>query len=503
MGWRCIPSCREYGGGCRLDDPGGRIVPFTRAKFAPGSIRNRLSPRFELLSASIFFEPSSTRRTRRLRPSRQACRYFCKQRLLSVRTRCRRGAVRRFSTCANSFVRSRSDPARPSSSSAWRIPERTAREKLARSQRSATVASRCFAATSAFQFQSQPGAHSDEQSSPTVSEQRRPRLPCARASHDVEQPCRQRVGAGSPSKAAAPTSDPCRNNAVIARLRIRFCNSGVDAARNRNPSLVRFCSAGLSADTAKYLTRVWVGVIIKFRRPDHEMQRITRNFALRCCSTPSAQLMRAQTLVRLLRPAGRWRTRRGDDLAAFLQQNSHGRLRSRPACAAGMFGAVRCSAGNIGGGEGGDGVQRPHGYGASRCEGQRSCRTTDPVDHCKVKGTTDQDQCAAASAEWNGKFVMGGQGASPACRKPGIGMMDALSKGYATQTDTGHTGTVAGGEWAMGDMEPSFNYRHLAAPRTSETSKRWLGHYGRRPNVRISRAVRRRATGVMRPTLSR
>lgn len=111
---------------------------------------------------------------------------------------------------------------------------------------------------------------------------------------------------------------------------------------------------------------------------------------------------------------------------------------------------------------------------------------TDPVAHCKVTGTIGSKINFAVwlPRDWNGKFVMGGQGGFAGnVESQAIGMMDALRKGYATAgTDTGHKGTVAGGEWALGDMEAIVNYGHLASHRTSETSKALVAaHYGRTP----------------------
>ena len=112
--------------------------------------------------------------------------------------------------------------------------------------------------------------------------------------------------------------------------------------------------------------------------------------------------------------------------------------------------------------------------------------SNDPVAHCKVTGAIGSKIKFSVwlPDSWNGKFVMGGQGGfAGSVESQAIGMMDALRKGYATAgTDTGHTGTVADGRWALGDMEAIVNYGHLASHRTSEVSKAIVAtRYGRPP----------------------
>ena len=108
----------------------------------------------------------------------------------------------------------------------------------------------------------------------------------------------------------------------------------------------------------------------------------------------------------------------------------------------------------------------------------------EPVAHCKVSGVIGKETKFAIwlPATWNGRFVMGGQGGfAGVVESQAIGMMDGLRKGYATAgTDTGHVGTVAGGQWALGDMERIVNYGHLAPHRVTEVAKSVVKtHYGK------------------------
>src|SRR5262249_26031531 len=110
--------------------------------------------------------------------------------------------------------------------------------------------------------------------------------------------------------------------------------------------------------------------------------------------------------------------------------------------------------------------------------------TNEPVPHCKVTGIMGKELNFAVwlPEKWNGKFVMGGQGGfAGVVESQAIGMMDALSKGYATAgTDTGHVGTVAGGAWALGEMERIVNYAHGSIHSVSELGKAVVkARYGR------------------------
>jgi feruloyl esterase len=110
----------------------------------------------------------------------------------------------------------------------------------------------------------------------------------------------------------------------------------------------------------------------------------------------------------------------------------------------------------------------------------------DPVPHCKISGVIGKEMNFSVwmPDAWNGRFVMGGQGGfAGVVESQAIGMMDGLRKGYATAgTDTGHTGTVAGAAWALGDMERIVNYAHLAVHRVTEVGKAAVkANYGRAP----------------------
>lgn len=105
----------------------------------------------------------------------------------------------------------------------------------------------------------------------------------------------------------------------------------------------------------------------------------------------------------------------------------------------------------------------------------------EPVAHCLVTGVVGQDINFSVwlPEDWNGKFVMGGQGGfAGALESQANSMFGALAKGYASAgTDTGHQGTVAGGEWALGDMEGIVNYGHLASHRVTVTAKALVSEY--------------------------
>ncbi|RYG36070.1 MAG: tannase/feruloyl esterase family alpha/beta hydrolase [Burkholderiales bacterium] len=115
---------------------------------------------------------------------------------------------------------------------------------------------------------------------------------------------------------------------------------------------------------------------------------------------------------------------------------------------------------------------------------QEASTINEPVAHCKVTGVIGKELNFAVwlPEKWNGKFVMGGQGGfAGAVESQAIGMMNALAKGYATAgTDTGHSGTVAGGAWALGDMERIVNYAHTSIHSVSELGKATVSaRYGR------------------------
>ena len=115
---------------------------------------------------------------------------------------------------------------------------------------------------------------------------------------------------------------------------------------------------------------------------------------------------------------------------------------------------------------------------------QASTSVSEPVPHCKVTGVMGKETNFAVwlPEKWNGKFVMGGQGGfAGSVESQAIGMMDALSKGYATAgTDTGHAGSVADGSWALGEMERIVNYAHASIHSVSELGKATVkARYGR------------------------
>ncbi|MEQ1784406.1 MAG: tannase/feruloyl esterase family alpha/beta hydrolase, partial [Hyphomonadaceae bacterium] len=114
---------------------------------------------------------------------------------------------------------------------------------------------------------------------------------------------------------------------------------------------------------------------------------------------------------------------------------------------------------------------------------------TTPVPLCKIDGVIDKEINFSIwlPDQWNGKFVMGGQGgfAGKVESQP-MAVMNALQQGYATAgTDTGHNSPGRGidGVWAMGDVERIVNYAHGAIHRVTATSKSLVqSRYGRAPD---------------------
>lgn len=111
-----------------------------------------------------------------------------------------------------------------------------------------------------------------------------------------------------------------------------------------------------------------------------------------------------------------------------------------------------------------------------------------PVPLCKIDGVIDKEINFSVwlPDQWNGKFVMGGQGgfAGKVESQP-LAVMNALQQGYATAgTDTGHDSPGRGidGAWAMGDVERIVNYAHGAIHRVTATSKSIVNaRYGKAP----------------------
>jgi pimeloyl-ACP methyl ester carboxylesterase len=110
-----------------------------------------------------------------------------------------------------------------------------------------------------------------------------------------------------------------------------------------------------------------------------------------------------------------------------------------------------------------------------------------PVPHCKVDGVIGKEINFTVwlPDNWNGKFVMGGQGGYAGRVENQALALQALQKGYATAgTDTGHTspGGATDGAWALGNLERVVNYAHAAIHRVTETSKAAIKtRYGRAP----------------------
>ena len=112
---------------------------------------------------------------------------------------------------------------------------------------------------------------------------------------------------------------------------------------------------------------------------------------------------------------------------------------------------------------------------------------TTPVPLCKLDGVIGKEINFSIwlPDNWNGKFVMGGQGGfAGRVDNQAIGM-NALQQGYATAgTDTGHVAKdgTTDGSWAMGDLERIVNFAHAAVHRVTVTSKAVVqSRYGRAP----------------------
>ncbi len=97
-----------------------------------------------------------------------------------------------------------------------------------------------------------------------------------------------------------------------------------------------------------------------------------------------------------------------------------------------------------------------------------------PAPHCKLTGVIGKETNFAILLpdQWNGKFVMGGQGGFAGSVDNQALTMQALQKGYATAgTDTGHKAPGPDASWALGEMERVVNYAHAAIHRVTEVSK--------------------------------
>ncbi|MBI1340983.1 tannase/feruloyl esterase family alpha/beta hydrolase [bacterium] len=107
-----------------------------------------------------------------------------------------------------------------------------------------------------------------------------------------------------------------------------------------------------------------------------------------------------------------------------------------------------------------------------------------PVAHCKVTGVIGKETNFAVwlPKDWNGKFVMGGQGGFAGSVENQAMAAGALQKGYATAgTDTGHSAAGSDGSWALGEMERIVNYGHAAIHRVTEVSKFVIANHYEKP----------------------
>lgn len=107
-----------------------------------------------------------------------------------------------------------------------------------------------------------------------------------------------------------------------------------------------------------------------------------------------------------------------------------------------------------------------------------------PVKHCKLDGVIGKAIKFSLwlPEDWNGKFVMGGQGGFAGSIDSQALPMEALQKGYATAgTDTGHFGNGIASDWAYGDMEAIVNYGHAAVHRVTVTSKYLIERHYKAP----------------------
>ena len=105
-----------------------------------------------------------------------------------------------------------------------------------------------------------------------------------------------------------------------------------------------------------------------------------------------------------------------------------------------------------------------------------------PAAHCKLDGRIGKSIRFSVwlPKDWNGKFVMGGEGGfAGGLRNQALGL-GVLQRGYATATtDTGHQAGGIDGRWALGDYEAIVNYGHLAVHRTAVVSKAIVEQYYR------------------------
>jgi len=106
-----------------------------------------------------------------------------------------------------------------------------------------------------------------------------------------------------------------------------------------------------------------------------------------------------------------------------------------------------------------------------------------PVPHCRVTGTIEDDigYTVWLPDEWNGKFVMGGEGGFAGSMQNQALRFDVLQKGYATATtDTGHKGTSIDSRWALGNARAQENYAHRAVHLTAAAAKAMVtAYYGK------------------------
>ncbi len=136
---------------------------------------------------------------------------------------------------------------------------------------------------------------------------------------------------------------------------------------------------------------------------------------------------------------------------------------------------------------GGAAVAAPAGRGARGGRGAAAAPPPLPA-YCRVAATlkpsTDSDikmELYLPAEDWNGKFVMQGNGGWAGSIQ-GIGaMQSALREGYATSaTDTGHTG--ANGMFALGHPEKIIDFAYRAVHDTAVTSKMLIkAYYGKDP----------------------
>ncbi|WP_286983858.1 tannase/feruloyl esterase family alpha/beta hydrolase [Haliea sp.] len=103
-----------------------------------------------------------------------------------------------------------------------------------------------------------------------------------------------------------------------------------------------------------------------------------------------------------------------------------------------------------------------------------------PLRHCKATGLVDDDIGIVLwlPEDWNGKFMMGGNGGLAGKLYSQAIELGALNKGYAIAgTDTGHTGTTFGGRWALYNSRAIENYAHKAVHEVTAVSKDLLVEY--------------------------